>query len=176
MGELHGGWGDSHNSLFECFWGIKANDQLEKIEKEIESIKEVNSDLNSEMTILKGSINSNSSIYKLPNIKVVVLEGNSRKNPAGLALLIWGKDENEVYLDIKNLDENTADKEHYYLWAISQIGLQNKVGRFYYVGQNVIIKIGKAYECMQFKVSLEKNDKVSRPTLSKVFLKGNVNQ
>lgn len=155
-------------------WGYSANNKLKEIETKIVSLNTDNEDINGQLIALKMLINKNNSIYRLPNIKVVVLEGNHSKSPNSLALLVWDKDQKDVYLDIKNLTENKNQNNDYHLWSISQIGLQTHIGTFDYEGQNEITKIGKSYEAVQFQLTLENDIDVKRPTLADMYMKGNV--
>lgn len=161
-------------SFLTVSWGYSANNKLKDIETKIVSLKTDNDDINGKLIALKKLINKNNSIYRLPNIKVVVLEGNHSKSPNSLALLVWDKDQKDVYLDIKKLTENNNQDNDYNLWSISQVGLQQLIGTFDYNGQNEITKIGKSYEGVQFQLSLENDKDVKRPTLADIYMKGNV--
>lgn len=161
-------------TFFTVSWGYTANNKLKDIETKIVTLNTDNDDINGQLIALKKLINKNNSIYRLPNIKVVVLEGNHSKSPHSLALLVWDKDQKDVYLDIKKLTENENENNDYHLWSISQVGLQKHIGTFDYEGQNEITKIGKSEEAIQYQISLENDKDVKRPTLADIYMKGNV--
>lgn len=158
-------------TFLALFWGVQASNKLAEIESNVEQLKTSNEEINQKLIVLQKSVDNNYSIYRLPNIKLVILNSVRSKS---LAILIWDKDENDVYLDIKVLDKNDSEKENYHLWSISDVGLQSDVGAFDYDGGNEIIKVGKTSTAVQFQVTLESDKKVKRPTLTKVLLKGNV--
>lgn len=158
-------------TFLALFWGVKASNKLAEIESNVEQLKSNNEEINEKLIVLRKLVDNNYSIYRLPNIKLIIMNNIRNKS---LAILIWDKDDNDVYLDIKVLENNDSKKENYHLWSISDIGLQSDVGAFDYDGDNEIIKVGKTNGAVQFQVTLESDKEVKRPTMAKFILKGNV--
>lgn len=158
-------------TFLALFWGVKASNKLAEIEATVKQLKTNNEEINEKLIVLQKLVDDNYSIYRLPNIKLVIL--NSYKSKS-LAILIWDKDQNDIYLDIKVMEENDVEKEKYHLWSITDIGLQSRIGTFDYKSENRIIKVGEVEGAVQFQVTRESDMNVKRPNAANLILKGNV--
>jgi len=160
-------------AFIATFWAINTNNNLNEAQSEITVLNSINENIVRDFSELKDIMNSNNSIYSLPDAQVVKLDGIADKSPESMAYAVWDKKTGDVYLDVKKLPDNPKGKQ-YQLWTISDKGQPISLGVFDQSEQLKIMKLGKADTSVMFAVTLEKAGGVENPTMTEMYIAGKV--
>lgn len=160
-------------SLVAIFWANSANNQMEVIREQIETLHTVNHKLNDKVIALNEEIETNNTVYDLPNKQIVELIGKSKKAKNSLAIAIWDKEKGDVYLDIKNIPAN-PEGTNYQLYAMTQIGQEIKLGLIDLKKKKQIQAVGNIKDAILFKIILEDENLSKNIRTNELFLHGKV--
>lgn len=160
-------------SIVSIFWNLYLNSKLDDTQEKITLYENENNALRNSITQLNSDIEQMDQIYSIENSKVVRMKGLENKSPESLAFAIWDKSTKSVYLDIKKLPINPEGKQ-YQLWTITPEGNPVSVGVFDMLQRNLIFEVGNAETSQKFAVTLEKEGGAKTPTLSEMYIIGDV--
>lgn len=160
-------------SVAAVFWANSANTQLKKINAQIKTLQITNHELSQKVIALNSEIESNNSVYDLPNKQIVELVGKSNKAKNSLAIAIWDQENGDVYLDIKKIPSNPKGT-NYQLYAITQIGEEIKLGIINIDKKKQILSVGKIKDAVLFKIVLENEKRNKSIRVNELFLDGKV--
>lgn len=153
------------------YYMIIANNRLEEAQAKITTIEQANTDLKVEYDNLKydyDSLSTLSSVYDFDNSKMYVMKTNRRNAGEAIVILIWNKETNKLYLDIKQLPNTNAGKK-YTLWGITQIGRQVDLGSFVHSGKSQVVELRGIRDAIRYIVTQERETGVSYPTMTSVY-------
>ncbi len=163
-------------AFITIYYMIIANNQLDDAKARIAAIEQTNTELKTEFDRLKydfDSLSTLSNIYDLENAKLYVMKPNRRNAGNAIVMLIWNKETNKLYLDIKQLP-NTQTGKKYILWGVTQIGLQVELGSFVHSGKSNIVELRGIKDAIRYIVTKEKESGASYPTMSNIYTTADV--
>jgi len=139
------------------------------LEAQLTTLEKDNASNKAAITLLTENI----SIYQNPSYKKIILKGIKEKSPESVVTVYWNKENNEVFLDANRLPVPAAQKQ-YQLWAIKDgkpvdmgmLPLGDKADR--------LVKMNNIDNAQAFAITLEKEGGVPSPTLTEMYVMGNI--
>ncbi len=134
--------------------------------------KQVLADNMKNNTVKLDGMNHDMAILKNPEVAKVMMKGLPQ-SPESMAMIYWNKNSKEVFLEVKNLPIPEAGKQ-YQLWAIVggkpvDAGIITMT-----VGDSSLLKMKDFETAEAFAITLEKEGGSPSPTVTAMYVMGNV--
>lgn len=153
------------------YYIIIANDKLDEANKKIIASEQAKVEIQNEFDKLKydyDSLHTISNVYNFDNAKMYVMKPNRKNAANSIVILIWNKETDKLYLDIKKLPSSQMDKK-YNLWGITQIGGEINLGNFVHSGGSQIVELKGIKDAIRYILTQERESGVGFPTMSSVY-------
>lgn len=153
------------------YYIIIANDKLDEANKKISITEKAKTEIQTEYDKLKynyDSLHTISNVYNFDNAKFYVMKPNRSNAANSFVILIWNKETNKLYLDIKKLP-NSQSRKKYNLWGITQIGRQIDLGSFVHSGGSQIVELKGIKDAIRYILTQERESGVGFPTMTSVY-------
>jgi len=147
--------------------------QSMQYQKQVAQLMQKQQTMQSKLDSVKNSLAQNSQQMDLltDTMTVKVEMKGTKLSPESMAMIYWNKRTQEVYLDIKNLPQAPADKQ-YQLWFIDPVKGPESAGVFDVA--TGLLKMINAPAAAAFAVTLEPRGGSATPTLTQMYVIGNV--
>lgn len=162
--------------LLFALWAFLTNRSNKKIAEELENYKSEQLELNKTAEELNRMLeirNNELRLLRDPQIAAITLTGTPL-SPASLAKIYWGKNNQEVYIEVHQLPAPPSGKQ-YQLWGIVA-GKPVDLGVFDIPAptDSALIKMKDVQGASTFAVTLEPAGGNPGPTLDQMYVAGNV--
>jgi anti-sigma-K factor RskA len=139
-----------------------------RVEREVAVLVRENESLNN-AALFQANL---TQLYRDPDVKVVRMEG-VEKSPESLVIALWNSKTNEVLLDVQSLPDVPSGKQ-YQLWSMVD-GVPIDMGLLEKHFEDKILQMKAAKPAADaFAITLEKEGGNGSPTLSELYVMGNV--
>lgn len=155
---------------------INNNAQLTDIKQQLAVIVDSRDNVSQELEMLRNELSqTKTELAFLQDTATtsVPMKGIPEKAASALATVFWNERSNEAYISVASLPEAPAGKQ-YQLWAIVD-GIPADMGVFELQVGNHLQKVANIQNAVAFAVTLEDEGGSPTPTLTEMYVIGNVN-
>lgn len=153
------------------YYVIIANDKLDEANKKISSAEKAKTELQTEFDKIKygyDSLHTISNVYNFDDAKMYLMKANRKNAGNSIVILIWNKETDKLYLDIKQLPASQTGKK-YSLWGLTHIGGEINLGSFIHSGGSHIVELKGTKDTVRYILTQERESGVKFPTMSNVY-------
>jgi hypothetical protein len=154
---------------------VNNNAQLTEIRQQLAVIVDSRDNVSQELEVLRNELSqTKTELAFLQDTATtsVPMKGIPEKAASALATVFWNELSNEAYISVASLPEAPAGKQ-YQLWAIVD-GVPADMGVFEIQLANHLQKVANIKNAVAFAVTLEDEGGSPTPTLSEMYVIGNV--